>query len=73
MPASHLRGVTIVCESGFMADYLSTLLFILPYEEGLALIESIPQAGALFITADGTVSMTDSVAAIAYTHGASAR
>ena len=73
LPASHLRGVTIVCESGFMADYLSTLLFILPYEEGLALIESIPQAGALFITADGTVSMTDSVAAIAYTHGASAR
>lgn len=73
MPASHLRGVTIVCESGFMADYLSTLLFTLPYEEGFALIESIPDAGALFITSDGAVSMTDDVAAIAYTHGASAR
>lgn len=73
MPASHLRGVTIVCESGFLADYLSTLLFILPYEEGRALIDSIAGAGACFVLADGTVTMTDNLFTMAYSHGASAR
>lgn len=73
MPANHLRAVTIVCENGFLADYLSTLLFLLPYEEGVTLIESIPDAGALFVLADGSVTMTENLHAIAYSHGATAR
>lgn len=73
MPANHLRAVTIVCESGFMADYLSTLLFLLPVEEGMALIGSIPDAGALFVLADGTVILSENLYPMAYSHGASAR
>ena len=73
MPATHLRAVTIVCESGFLADYLSTLLFLLPYEDGMALINSIPDAGALFVLADGSVTMSEALYPMAYTHGAGAR
>ena len=39
MPSTKMISVSVVCESSLLADYLSTTLFILPYEEGLQLVE----------------------------------
>lgn len=49
-----LASVTIVCESSFMADALSTSCFVLGEEKGLALVETLDGVEVLFIRRDGT-------------------
>lgn len=73
MPATHLRAVTVICESGFQADFFSTLLFLLPYEEGMALVQDTPGVEALFILADGSIHLSPGLEEMALSHGASAR
>lgn len=73
MPASHLRAVTVVCENGFQADFMSTLLFLLPFEEGMALVNSMDDTEALFILQDGSVVLSPGLKEMALSHGASAR
>lgn len=52
---NNLSEVTIVTASSAEADALSTTCFLLGLEEGLALIESLPDTEALFITKDGVL------------------
>jgi thiamine biosynthesis lipoprotein len=69
---SGLRSVTVVAEKSMVADGLSTALFVLGLERGLALLDSI-RAGTktsqgyssvevLFITAAGKVHLTPGLA-----------
>jgi thiamine biosynthesis lipoprotein len=51
-PSTYWRSVTILCEDSGLADALSTALFLLPYEEGLALLESCG-AEALWVNEAG--------------------
>lgn len=53
-PATYWRSVTIVCADSGVADALSTALFVLPQEEGQALLESYG-AEALWVDADGNL------------------
>ena len=39
MPSGYWRSVTVVCENSGLADALSTALFLLPFQEGLALAQ----------------------------------
>lgn len=47
-----LLGVTILSKSSTRGDALSTSCFVMGLEEGMALIESLPDTEALFITED---------------------
>ncbi len=53
MPADLYVSVSVVCEDSGLADALSTALFCLPLEDGLQLVESIPDAEALWVDAQG--------------------
>ena len=63
-PSTHLRAVTVVHPDSGLADFLSTTLFLLPYEEGLQLVESIPEAEALWTLSDETVWMSSGFQAL---------
>ena len=50
--SNDLLGVTIITTSSVDGDALSTTCFALGLEDGLALIESLPDTEAIFITSD---------------------
>ena len=51
-PGKYWRSVSIVCEDSGLADALSTALFLLPLQEGQALLDKCG-AEALWLDADG--------------------
>lgn len=53
-PSRYWRSVTIVCEDSGLADALSTALFVLPREEGQALLDKF-EARAMWVDADGSI------------------
>lgn len=55
MPATHFKSVSIITDHSGMADALSTALFNMPYEDGLALINSIENAEAIWVFEDGSI------------------
>jgi len=54
-PARGCRSVTIVADSPLVADGLSTGVFILGPEEGMALIERLPDVEGMIVTAKNEV------------------
>jgi thiamine biosynthesis lipoprotein len=54
-----LLSVTIVTERSIEADALSTAVFALGFEHGKALIDSIPNAQAVFVFSDMSVKITE--------------
>lgn len=58
MPSELWRSVTVVCDDSALADALSTALFILPLEQGKALLEKTG-AEAMWLDADGARYYSD--------------
>ena len=73
MPSRQMKSVTIVCENSLMADFLSTTLFILPFEEGLKLIEGMEGTEAIWVLPDDTVRYSSGMAQYARSLGAAQR
>lgn len=71
MPGKHYRAVTLVTEDSGLADFLSTTVFLLPFEEGKALVDSLEDTEALWIMKDGSIKTTEGMKKIMKSHGAS--
>lgn len=54
MPAEGYVSVSVVCKDSGLGDALSTALFCMSQKDGMALVESLPEVEALWVTADGT-------------------
>lgn len=61
MPAQYFSSVSIFTADSGLADALSTALFCMTYEEGLALIQKIGGVDVIWVSRDGEVKMTDGV------------
>ena len=64
MPASYFSSVTIITPNSGIADALSTALFSMSYEDGLALVNTLENVDVLWITTDGTQYYTEGFAAL---------
>ena len=53
---NELAGVSIVTEEACTADALSTTVFAMGLEEGMAFIEALEGVDAIFVTRDGDIS-----------------
>ncbi|GAB1477019.1 FAD:protein FMN transferase [Bacillota bacterium] len=54
MPSDYFRAVTIICKDSGMADALSTMIFNMPFEDGLTYIENLADTEAVWIFTDGS-------------------
>ncbi|MBQ8137673.1 MAG: FAD:protein FMN transferase [Clostridia bacterium] len=72
MPAGYMHAVTVVTSDSGFADLLSTALFNMPCEQGMALLNTLDGVEAYWYLMDGTVRMTDGFAAMLRSNGASA-
>ncbi|MBX3334605.1 MAG: FAD:protein FMN transferase [Nitrospira sp.] len=57
-PARACQSVTIIAREGVVADGLDTGIFVLGPEEGMALVESLPDVEAVIIDAEGTMTVS---------------
>lgn len=58
MPAEYFRSVSIVANDSGIADFMSTTIFLTPYEEGRRLLENLG-IDAIWVMKDGTVQATE--------------
>ena len=63
-PAAYVRAVTVVCGDSGLADVLSTALFLMPVEEGTAFLDTVPDAEAVWVLADGSLRYSDGFEAL---------
>ena len=71
MPTHYMRSVSILTEHSGYADLLSTAVFLMPFDEGLAFVESLPGVEAVWVLNDCSVRMTKGAEAVARSFGAS--
>jgi FAD:protein FMN transferase len=62
IPTDYCRAVTVVTPDSGLADFLSTALFLLPYEQSRALADSLPDVQVLWIFAGRRLEMTAGLA-----------
>ncbi len=72
-PSAFMHGVTVVAPDSGLADLLSTALFNMPWQDGRRLAESLEGVEAYWVLMDGSVEMTDGMASLLSSHGASGR
>lgn len=59
MPADYFASVSIICKDSGRADALSTSVFNMPFEEGLAFVNGLEDVEAMWILNDGTVEYSE--------------
>lgn len=58
-PAVHFRSVSIITEDSGLADFLSSAVFLMEYEDGLKLVNSLEGVEAIWLLEDGKIRMSD--------------
>ncbi len=61
MPAEYFSSVSIFTKDSGLADALSTALFCMSYEDGLALVESIGDVEVIWVDRDYNLKHTDGI------------
>ncbi len=59
MPSERYLSVSVLCRHSGLGDALSTALFNMDYESGKALVESIPDAEAMWVLPNGSIRQTE--------------
>lgn len=57
-PTDAVMSVTVYCEDGGIGDILSTTLYLMTLEEGLAYVEADPDIEAVWYQFDGTITLS---------------
>ena len=70
MPPKYYRQVTVVTPDSGFADYYSTAIFLLPFEESKKLVESIENLEAFWVFADGNIEISEGMKGIMLSYGA---
>lgn len=70
MPATHYRAITVVTQDSGVADFLSTALYLLPYDESSQLAAALPGVEAYWVMPDREVRVTDGLAPLLRSNGA---
>ena len=58
-PSEHFASVSVITRDSGLADALSTALFCMSYEEGLALVQELGNVDVLWIDHEGNLRYTD--------------
>ncbi len=58
MPAEGFLSVSVVCKNSGFGDALSTALFCLTLEEGLELVEKLPETEVMWVSEDGAQTVS---------------
>jgi thiamine biosynthesis lipoprotein len=58
-----MSAVSVISDHSGLADGLSTMLFLMPIEDGLELIEGMEDTEALWVGLDGTLTESSGFAA----------
>ena len=58
MPSTYYDSVTVISSDSALADALTTGLFCMPIDEGMALIARLPDTEALWVLSDGSQQMS---------------
>lgn len=58
-PAVYFRSVSIITKDSGLADFLSSTLFLMDYEDGLKLVNSMDGVEAIWLLDDGKIKMSD--------------
>ena len=61
-PNNAYVSVSVLCSDSGKADALSTALFSMPLTDGMALIASLPDTEAVWMTADGQTIVSNGLA-----------
>ncbi len=64
MPSEYFTAVSIICENSGLADALSTSIYNMSYEEGLQLIEELPNTEALWVLKNGDMKYSSGFEAL---------
>jgi len=65
MPSTYYDSVSVLTTDSGLADALTTGLFSMPLDEGMALVESLDGVEALWISQDGTETQSSGFSAFA--------
>lgn len=57
-PAVHFRSVSIITEDSGYADFLSSAVFLMPFDEGFKFVNSLDGVEAIWLLEDGKIRMS---------------